>query len=223
MKNKILSVLFAVSLFFLILSFSIGLPIYCRPFYYAHIDRMELSAKSGFSREEIVDAYNEVLDYLTIPGVPFGTGVMRHSAEGAAHFADCKVLFDLNAAILLLSAVTVTLILVLYKRKKVESLRLGRFSASFYAAVAAITIPLFVGFLASRDFDRAFTVFHEIFFPGKDNWTFYPNQDQIIQVMPQEFFRNCAILIGAGILVLSLTLIIIDLVRTIKYKTKNAP
>ena len=100
-KQTWLSLLFAVALFCFIVTVSIGLPIYFRPFYYAHITPMHLPELSGFTKAEIKAAYNEVLDYLTLPGKPFGTGVMAHSAEGAAHFADCKVLFDLNAGVLL--------------------------------------------------------------------------------------------------------------------------
>ena len=56
MKSKTLSILFSIALFFFILTFSIGLPIYVRPFYYAHIEPMNLEAKSGFTREEIIEA-----------------------------------------------------------------------------------------------------------------------------------------------------------------------
>ena len=77
--NRMISLLFAVLLLFLILTAAISLPIYLRPFYYAHIDAMDLSALSGFPKEEIVRSYDAVLDYLTLPGHAFGTGVMAHS------------------------------------------------------------------------------------------------------------------------------------------------
>jgi integral membrane protein (TIGR01906 family) len=67
-----------------------------------------------------------------------------------------------------------------------------------------------VGGLAALDFNRAFVIFHHIFFPGKDNWMFDPRTDEIILVLPQEFFRNCAILIGAGLLVMSVMLMILS-------------
>ena len=77
MKNKIAAIVFAIALFFLILTLSIGLPIYIRPFFYAHIAPLDLEAESGFTRAEIIEAYNDVLDYLTLPGKPFCSGVMR--------------------------------------------------------------------------------------------------------------------------------------------------
>lgn len=202
-KERALSILFALALFCFILTFSIGLPIYCRPFYYVQIDALELVEYSGFSKAEIREAYDQVLDYLTLPGREFGTGVMAHSEEGAAHFADCKVLFDLNAVVLLTSGLCLLVLLVLRRAGKTGAYCLGRHSAAFYAGLAAVVIPVVIGGLAALDFDRAFVIFHSIFFPGKDNWIFDWRTDEIILVLPQEFFMYCAILIGASVLLCS--------------------
>ena len=67
--------------------------------------------------------------------------------------------------------------------------------------------------LAALDFNRAFVIFHAIFFPGKDNWIFDSATDQIILVMPEEFFCNCAILIGVVLLTCCTVLILTDLLR----------
>lgn len=201
MKNRLLSVLCMVSVFLFLLTVSIGLPIYIRPFYYAHIEACDLEAVSGYSEAEIRQAYDEVLDYLTLPGREFGTGVIPHSAEGKAHFADCKVLFDLNAGVLIGSGLVLAVLALM--RKKWGPYRLGKHSAPFWAAVLSLTAPIMIGGLAALDFDRAFTVFHTIFFPGKTNWVFDWYEDQIIRILPQEFFMNCAILIGMGLIAMS--------------------
>lgn len=205
--RRFAAILCAVAVFFFILTFSIGLPIYLRPFYYAHIDALELPAVSGFTRDEIVQAYDQVLDYLTLPGKEFGTGVMAHSPEGKAHFVDCKVLFDLNATVLLASASMLALLLLL--RRKLGPYRLGGRHAAFYGAITAIVLPIVLGALAALDFNRAFVIFHSIFFPGKTNWVFNYRTDQIILVLPQTFFMHCAILIGGGVLVLSALILIV--------------
>lgn len=217
MKGKVASVLFCCALFFFILTFSIGLPIYCRPCYYAHIDAMELQ-ESGFSKQEIIDAYNEVLDYLTVPWCKFGTGVMDSSEDGAAHFADCKALFMLNAAVLLFSLVTLIVLWILNRHKKICFSRLGKRSPSFWAALAAIVLPLILGGLAALNFDQAFEIFHSLFFPGKNNFRFNPYTDEIIKVLPQDFFMNCAILIGCSVLVISSALLIYEIVTSHKRK-----
>lgn len=201
--QRLLAVLTAAATFFLILTASIGLPIYIRQFYYAHIGPMELEARSGFTEEQIRQAYDEVLDYLTIPGRAFGTGVMAHSESGAAHFADCRVLFFLNGGVLIGSVAVLLLVYILRKRLSLGMLTLGRRSARFWGAAGAVVLPVVIGSLAALDFDRAFVIFHSIFFPGKDNWIFNSTTDQIILVLPQDFFMHCAILIGCGVLLFS--------------------
>ena len=203
MVKRAIVVIFAVALVLLVLTVSIGLPIYLRPFNYAHIDALELDRASGFTKAQIRTAYDEVLDYLTLPGKDFGTGELAHSAEGAAHFADCKVLFDLNAGVLLGSALVAAAIFLLRKPCKLPSLR----RATFWAGTGALMLPVVVGSLAALDFDRAFVIFHHIFFPGKDNWVFDYFADPIIRVLPQVFFMNCAIFIGAGLILFSCALL----------------
>ena len=57
--DRLVSFIFALSVVILIITFSIGLPIYVRPFYYAHIDALEMTEYTGFDREEIKEAYDE--------------------------------------------------------------------------------------------------------------------------------------------------------------------
>lgn len=206
MKKRMLSLICMVSLCLFLLTAAIGLPIYIRPFYYAHIDAFDLPARSGYTAEEIRDAYDEVLDYLTLPGKDFGTGVIPHSSEGKAHFEDCKVLFELNAAVLVGSGLVLAVLFAL--RKKWGPYRLGKHSAAFWAAVLSVTAPIMIGGLAALDFDRAFVVFHSIFFPGKTNWVFDWHRDQIIRVLPQEFFMDCAILIGVGLIAMAVGILV---------------
>ena len=206
MKTKLLSILCALCVFFFLLTAAIGLPIYIRPFYYAHIEAFDLPARSGYTAEEIREAYDEVLDYLTLPGKEFSTGVLPHSAEGKAHFEDCKVLFDLNASILIGSGLV--LAVLFFMRKKWGPYRIGKHSAPFWAAVLSVTAPIMIGCLAALDFDRAFVIFHSIFFPGKTNWVFDWYADPIIRVLPQEFFMDCAILIGVGLITMAVGILV---------------
>ncbi len=203
--NRILSAIFALALVLFLITAAIALPIYCRGFYYAHIEPMGLPEYTGCTAEQIRAAYDEVLDYLTIPGREFGTGIFPYSQEGKAHFADCKVLFDLNRNILLSSALVLAVLLT--GRRKWGPYRLGHKSAAFWAAIVAVALPLCIGGLAAVNFDRAFTIFHQIFFPGKTNWIFDWRTDAIILVLPQDFFMHCAMLIGGGLLVFSLAVL----------------
>ena len=212
MKNsKLASVLCIVVLALLILSFSISVPILFRPFYYIQINALDLPERTGWSEETIREAYDEVLDFCVL-GKPFGTGQLSWSESGRSHFADVRMLFLADFAVLALSAVVCTLLLGLRLNGKLRFHHpLGR-GPGFWAGILAAGLVLVVGGLAALDFQRAFVIFHAIFFPGKDNWLFNPATDQIILVMPEAFFRNCAILIGLVLLACCAILILSDLI-----------
>ena len=108
-------------------SFSIGIPIYLRPFYYAQIGPLGIEDATGLSREEIIAGYDEVLDYLTRPGGEFSAGEFAYSAEGKAHFEDCKVLFTLNATVYVISAAALIIIFLIKKRFSITFPRLFGF------------------------------------------------------------------------------------------------
>lgn len=218
LKNKLISVLFMISVLILIFSFSIGLPIYCRPFYYAHIDALDLPQQSGYTKEQIITAYDKVLDYLTLPNKEFSAGCMKYSQSGADHFDDCKALFDLNISCFIVSAVILILLIVLKRKLKIDTFRLGRFHALQVSATSTILVPMVVGGLAAIDFDKAFILFHKVLFHGKIDWFFDPLTDEIINVLPVEFFMNCAILIGIAMVVLSLTFFVIGTILNHKQK-----
>jgi integral membrane protein (TIGR01906 family) len=217
MRKRLLSTLFALALVLFVLTAAIGLPIYIRPFYYAHIGPLGLEKYTGLTAQQLREAYNGILDYLTLPNRPFSCGILPFSPEGEAHFADCRVLFDLNRNVLLISGTVLAVLLAL--GKKFGPYRLGNRAAAWWAGLLALIAPLVIGGLAALDFDRAFVIFHKIFFPGKSNWLFDWRTDPIILALPQEFFRNCAILIGAGLITFSLSLLIFFAARDRKAKT----
>lgn len=204
MKNKILSGLLAFFIAILIITFSIGLPIYFRPFYYAQIEILDIEAYSGADYEMIKEAYDELLDYLTVPGKEFSTGDFKYSENGKSHFVDCKVLFDLNAYAFLISLVGFAALMILNKKGVFELWRPFGMSIAFCSGAYTLTGFAIIGGLAALDFDTAFTVFHRIFFPGKDNWLFSWYEDEIIRILPQDFFMNCAILILVSIILICL-------------------
>lgn len=218
MKNKILTGLLGFFIAILIITFSIGLPIYFRPFYYIQIDTLNIEEYSGADYDTIKDAFDELMDYLTIPGNEFGTGAFPYSEEGKSHFVDCKVLFDLNLYAFIISLVGFAVLMIL---KKIGVFQLWRpFGMNIAFSSGAYTLGFFalIGGLVAINFDRAFTIFHTIFFPGKDNWLFNPYTDGIIMILPQDFFMNCAILIFSSIILLCLGCICSGLIE--KYREK---
>ena len=221
MKNKIFTALFIVALALFIITFSIGLPIYLRFFYYLQIDALDLPRLTGYSYEQIKTAYDQVLNYLTLPNRPFGTGVFYYSQEGASHFADCKGLFNLNLIVLLTSSVILLLTFILQKKKLITLCRPFSMHPAFISAISIFATIFIILIFAVIDFSAVFVVFHLIFFPGKDNWQFDPRETEIINALPEQFFMNCAILIGVSIFAFCLSIIIVQLIKRKKLKDKE--
>ena len=221
MKNKILTAVFGFALAILIITFSIDLPIYFRPFYYMQIDALGIEEYSGFDRETIVEAFDDVMDYLTVPGNEFGTGELKYSEEGKSHFVDCKGLFDLNAVALIISLATVVTLIILSKKGIFTMCKPFGFNVMFSTGAFTLGSFALIGGIVAIDFSAAFKVFHTIFFPGKSNWLFDWNEDQIIRILPQDFFMNCAILIFSSIVLLCVGAIVASIIIRKKEKSVN--
>ena len=208
-QSKLFFLVVTGALMLCVLSAAIAAPILCRPFYYAHVSPLDLSAQTPWSAGEIRAAYDEMMDFC-IFGAPFGTGVLRWSEAGMAHFADCARLFRLDFLVLALSALTL-LVCSLLRRRGLHPVRpLGR-GCAFWAGSSLALLSIVISALAALNFNAAFVFFHRLFFPGKSNWIFDPVTDQIILVMPQVFFRNCAILAVALLFLGCFALILWDL------------
>ena len=208
--SKLLSVVLSVLIALVVLTGSVAVPLLCRSFYYAHIGPMGLEGY-GLSRAEIETAYNEMMDFCLGRREDFSAGVLAFSRSGADHFADVRGLFLLDLWVLRASLAALLAVLVVCKVKRIRPQRfLGR-GPGFWAAAGLWASFLLVGGLAALDFDRAFVIFHSLFFPGKDNWIFDWRTDPIILFLPQDFFRNCAVLILALLLLWCAALIAADL------------
>ena len=209
---KLTAIAIAILAALFILSFSIALPILFRPFYYMQIEAFELPQDTGLSVEEIKLAYNEMMDYCLGLRSDFSAGPLPFSEEGASHFYDVRVLFLIDLAVLLVSSLSLIAILIILKVKKLTPYRfLGR-SAPFWSVSAILGASSVIGIACAIDFDTTFDIFHHIFFIGKTNWAFKPSKDPIINLLPAEFFLNCAIFIGASVLLLSAAVLIFEFI-----------
>ena len=218
--SKLLSALTSLALAVFLVTGAVAVHILCRGFYYGAIDPLGHHIWTGFSPAVIREAFDQVMDYLVL-GAPFGTGQLKWSAEGMAHFADCKALFQLDFIALGLSAVFLLVILLLVWRKKV-SLHpfLGR-GPCFWAFAFMTLAVLALGTWGLLDFEGLFTAFHCAFFPGKTNWLFDYRTDQIILILPEAFWARAAALVAGLAFGLGLLLTLLEALfsRRPKYKT----
>ena len=169
MKRKILAIAEAVLIALVILAGAIAVPVLFRPFFYLHIGPFGLTDAVGLTAQQVKTAYNEMMDFCIGLTDTFSVGALSFSRSGMEHFADVRKLFVLDLQVLAVAAVLLLGVLFLQRKKPVSLL--GH-TPGFWGAVGLGTTFLTVGGLAALDFDRAFVIFHRIFFPGKNNWIF---------------------------------------------------
>lgn len=186
MKNTVLAILLTICSLLLATALGLGI-IHLTGFpYNVDIEQLEIVEKTGYSESEIMDNYDAVMHYLVpFTDCEFILPTMAYSKEGASHFYDTKLIFN---AIYILGAVSLILILFMAYNKWLgtQVLRLS--------GILTIAVPCVLGALFYINFDRVFIVFHQIFF-SNDNWIFDPYEDEIINILPQDFFMHCAIFI----------------------------
>lgn len=148
------------------------------------------------------------MDYCMGRRTDFAAGVLPFSAEGAGHFADVRGLFLLAVWVFVAAAGLLLTGAVVCRLRRQRLPRLGDRTPGFWAACGLGGMFLLIALLTALDFDGAFTVFHSIFFPGKDNWLFDPVTDPVILILPEAFFRNCAIAIVTVLLTVCIMLVV---------------
>lgn len=206
--SKLLSCLVSVLTALFLLSSAVALPILWRGFYYSQIGPLNLVEETGFSEETIRGAFDQVMDYLVLDG-EFGTGDLRWSEEGMAHFADCRDLFRLNFAILTVTGILLLLLALFFLFFPDFRAKLA-FPPVKGALIFLILVFLALGVWAFVDFDSLFVVFHKLFFPGKENWVFDYRADQIILILPEAFWARAAALVAGLALALGALLRILE-------------
>lgn len=195
-KSKLLSIYTIVCIALFIVSFSIALPILIRPFYYIQIKTLNLVEETGYTYSQIKEAYDCMLNYCLGLTNEFSCGILRFSQSGMSHFTDCRSLFILDLVVLGISSCN----LILTKFKFRDKLYKFKHHNGFYSCIVLLIIFSVIGIFAIIDFDKLFELFHMVFFPGKTNWVFDPYFDEIINILPEQFFMNCGIMIVCSII-----------------------
>lgn len=215
---------------------AVALPLVVRSFYYSQIESLGIPEATGYTVEEAKEAYDEMMDYCMGKSEEFGTGKLAWSEEGKNHFDDCKMLFTLDKVLVVVSAIgivaCIAVAVVLFSKRRTgsaEPIKSGvgstepiksdvekaeKFArglarrSGFFAGIIMLIVGAVLAAIGASDFDAFFVKFHNTFFPGKENWIFDPAKDEIIKILPEEFFGNCAILIVSVIVLVSVILIV---------------
>lgn len=180
----------AICLTLFIFSFSVVLVLNSRWLYYLDITLLGIEKSSGMPVAEIRANYDRLIDYnqfwyrgtLVFP-------TLKMSEHGAIHFAQVKRIFDvIEVGCIVTGVFSLAGIISKHRRRQDGYLKI--------AGVLAITIPAVLGILAALDWQKFFIRFHRIFFHN-NYWLFDPDTDPVINILPENYFMHCAILILA--------------------------
>jgi integral membrane protein (TIGR01906 family) len=200
-RFKFSDILIGIIFTLLFISAGVIITINFRPLYYLDIKLLDIVKDSGYSKGEILENYNALIDYCS----PFFTGSLKFptfeaSQSGLQHFAEVKnifVSFYYIGIVTLVFGITV----MIQKHKNRE------FGYLLVSGVTSVVLPALLGIYMSMDFDRAFLLFHKLFFRN-DYWIFDPVTDPVIMILPEDFFLHCAIMIISIVLLFSAAFII---------------
>lgn len=214
-RSKLSGALEALCCALFSLTAAVAVPILWRGWYYGQIGSLGLVEQTGWSEETIRGAFDAVMDYL-VKGAPFSTGELAWSESGMSHFADCRTLFRLDFIVLALTGAALLFFLFRSLRSPRQT---GRRPLSPALAALAVTLALFLifGTWAMVDFEGLFAAFHGLCFPGKTNWIFDARTDQIILILPEDFWaRTAALAAGLTLAMEALLALLTALLRKAK-------
>jgi len=193
----------ALCLLVLIVSQSIIFPTFFRPFFRQQYASQGIAEYIGMSEEELIYVTVELLDYMRarrddlegIRATVNGIEQEFFSERDKIHMVDVRVLYDRlfttrNVAFWGLLA----LIGLMALTKSPVMHLMARCSREVMAGFLLISVIMAI--IIAIDFDRAFEIFHLIFFDN-DYWILFPPRDRLVMMVPLQFFINISIFIGS--------------------------
>lgn len=183
-----------------------------KPLYYMDINVLNIEESSGLSKPELRANYDYLITYLTQNKTEeFNLPTLPSSNHGKIHFKEVKIIFD-KLRIILAFSILISIIGIIINRKSKKI----RYLLTSSIVLLVMPIVLLIPFLIN--FDKSFTTFHQIFF-NNDYWLFDIKYDPIINILPQDFFFHCALLIIGLIIITS---IILRRIYKSQYKKLNS-
>ena len=205
----------ALCVLMIVLAQSIIIPTFFTPFFRWQYNRLDVAETIQVSEEELMRVTRELLNYMhrwrsrdTLDGITaVVAGEEREffSDIEKRHMIDVYDLYDMlfiarDVSILIFIAIIMTMALLKYRILYVLARCVREIMAGFL-----ILATILVGVIAI-DFDRAFIVFHHIFFDN-DYWILDPRVDLLINMVPIYFFIHISVFIALIMAIVPLIII----------------
>lgn len=211
MKTKKILLVSAHILFIIALVLTaVELAAFDRNFYQQQFDELKVAEVIGVSGSDLKKATDVLLDYTAGKRGDLDCLVeinevttQYYNQREIDHMADVKKLYLTAAMVRNIAAIiAIVIFAVLFKEGFL------RWQSLKYALIFLVTVILFLGFFAMTDFEAFWIRFHLLFF-SNDLWLLDPATDNLINMVPEEFFSAMVTRIflytGGGIAMYSLT------------------
>lgn len=170
---------------------------YSVTYYQSEFTKLRRPEALGTSIDELARFSRHTTRYLSgreadpnVSLVLYGQERLLLNEREISHMEDVQKLFGLARGLTIAGIVVLALsFLLLWRRRKLPEFVRALASTS----AIALIIGLVLGLLISRDFTSAFDQFHWLAFTN-DLWQLDPAKDQLINLLPEQFFADAVML-----------------------------
>ena len=204
----------AVCVLLIVISQSIIFPTFFMPFFTWQYERLDVAETIQVEEDELMRVTTELLDYMRgrresledIYAVVGGEERRFFSDIEIRHMIDVLDLYNIafmirNIAFFVMVGLILGMVLFKYNVLHVICRCCREVQAGF------LIISGIVVLLIAINFERAFNIFHYIFFDN-DYWVLDPRVDLLINMVPIDFFIHISIFIGLLLLLASAVIIV---------------
>ncbi len=163
-----------------------------KQFFMNQVEINHVVEKTRINEEDMELVIDDILSFLTGARPDFdiqarlgqnNEDVSIFNAQEITHMDDVRDLFLIALGIRNISIVLFLIGFMILLKNNPRGILKG----IFYGSLIALCVIGFIGLLFSLDFDRTFTLFHQLFF-SNDLWIMNPKTDLLILIVPEPFF-----------------------------------
>lgn len=195
--KKILAFILVIGISLSLLVLSLEFNTYNKNYYLNSYEKYNVLDITGKTMEELEVITEDIIQYLKGNG---GNELLNphFNEREILHMEDVVELFN-YARIIKYVSITVTILIIAYFIFNKLYITLAKSLSRGLFLNHAIILLLII--LVSTDFNKYFTIFHELFF-SNDLWILNPRTDLMIQMLPEPFFSTIGLRIGLFFLIL---------------------
>lgn len=201
---RTLGIIGSICLFIVLLINAFDYSIYYRPqFYKETFAKYQVTEYAQMEMSEVLKVSDYLIDYLKddhasledFRAVVNEDERLFYSEKEILHMEDVKDLFMGGIRLRRICLIIVVLILagILWKQRAYAKTLIHCVIGTFLSLLGLAAV--LAGMIASN-FSSAFTKFHKLFFDN-DLWLLNPNEDWVIRLLPEGFFKDMVMVIGS--------------------------